>query len=113
MGVDEHGTEMNDFIDLEAASGAQLRFRIWPDGSAHLPVAGNFVLLRANPDGPDVLVVGATNDLSGAPALCGKAAAGEGLHLFTRLNISRNLRLAEHEDLAARYPTARTVEAAR
>lgn len=101
---------MNDFIDLEGASGAQFRFRIWPTGSAHLPMAGNFVLLRHDEEGPTVLVVGATNDLSHARAQCGKAAAREGGVLYTRLNIVRSVRMAEHEDLAARYSKARAIE---
>lgn len=101
---------MNDFIDLEGGSGSQYRFRIWPQGGAHLPVAGNFVLLRDAADGPTIIVVGATNDLSGARTQCGKAATGDGLHLFTRLNVARSVRVAEHEDLAARYTKARVIE---
>jgi hypothetical protein len=56
------------------------------------------------------LIVGATNDLSQARAQCGKAAAGEGLDIFTRLNVARSVRMAEHEDLAGRHSAARVIE---
>ena len=42
---------MQDFIDLKGASGVAYRFRIWPEGVAHLPIAGNYVFLRAEPEG--------------------------------------------------------------
>lgn len=59
---------MQNFIDLPGASGALYRFRLWPDGAGHLPIAGNYVIVRADPDGVRVLLVGASNDLSRARA---------------------------------------------
>ena len=49
---------MKDFIDLEGASGAKYRFRLWPDGTPHLPTGGNFVYVRQEQRGFTVLVVG-------------------------------------------------------
>jgi hypothetical protein len=100
---------MREFIDLEGASGSQYRFRLWPAGSAHLPVAGNYVLMRRAGEGVTVQIVGATNDLSQARRQCGKGAGGEAL-VYTRLNVVRAVRTAEHQDLAARYTKARVTE---
>ena len=100
---------MKEFIDLEGASGAHYRFRLWRAGSSHLPVAGNYVLMRRAGEGVTVQIVGATNDLSQARTQCGKSASGDAL-LYTRLNVVRTVRTAEHQDLAARYTKARVTE---
>lgn len=92
---------MKDFIDLEGASGALYRFRLWPDGSRHLPMAGNYVLVREEPQGFSVVLVAESNDLSQARG--SKPLPGGATHIFTRLNVSRAIRTAEHEDLSARY----------
>jgi hypothetical protein len=44
---------MQDFIDLRGASGAAYRFRVWPDGASHLPIAGNYVFPKAGPERRD------------------------------------------------------------
>lgn len=92
---------MRDFIDLSGASGALYRFRIWADGAAHLPVAGNYVIVKAEPEGFSVLLVGLTNDLSRARGDWGKAAKHGATHMFTRLNVARATRVMEHADLVA------------
>lgn len=94
-----------DFIDVSGASGASYRFRIWPEGS-HVPVAGNFVVVREARFPVDVLVIGVTGDLSQARLAAN--AKGED-RLYTRLNVARATREAEHDDLVARYPKARVV----
>ncbi|WP_293682749.1 hypothetical protein [uncultured Phenylobacterium sp.] len=94
---------MNDFLDLKGASGATYRFRVWVDGASHLPVAGNYVFLKVEPDSLQVLLVGATNDLSQARLEWPKVAALGATHVFTRLNVARAVRTAEHEDLVAGY----------
>ncbi|MCR5879442.1 hypothetical protein [Phenylobacterium sp. J367] len=50
------------------------------------------------------MLVGLTNDLSSV----GRRPPGgqRGARLFTRLNVARSVREAEHQDLAARHPTA-------
>jgi hypothetical protein len=97
---------MQDFIDLRGASGASYRFRLWPEGAAHLPVAGAYVFVRADSEGFTVLLIGTTNDLSQARAEWGKVAKRGATHAFTRLNVARAIRTAEHGDLVAGYKPA-------
>ena len=94
---------MKDFLDLKGASGATYRFRVWPEKAAHLPVAGNYVFLKETPDGFKVLLVGATNNLSLARTEWSKVTRLGATHVFTRLNVARAMRTAEHEDLVAGY----------
>jgi len=103
---------MKDFIELEGASHARYRFRVWPEGAPHLPTGGNYIYVRKEPEGFTVLMVGETNDLSQARAEWSKAARRGATHVFTRLNVSRAIRTAEHQDLAVRYETARASERA-
>jgi hypothetical protein len=98
---------MTDFIDLQGASGAQYRFRLWPDGAPHQPIGGNYVYLRREPEGYAVLLVGETNDLSKARSEWAAAARRGATHVFTRLNVSRAIRTAEHSDLTASHRGAR------
>jgi len=96
---------MKDFIDLEGASGATYRFRLWPEGAPHQPIAGNYVCIRPDAAGGySVAHVAASTDLSRARAELPKALKGAGILVYTRLNVSRTIREAEHEDLAARHP---------
>jgi hypothetical protein len=97
---------MQDFIDLKGASGAEYRFRIWTEGAAHLPVAGNYVFLQAQAEGFTIIMVGATNDLSRARSEWPKAEKRGATHVFTRLNVARAVRMAEHQDLVAGYKPA-------
>jgi hypothetical protein len=97
---------MKDFLDLNGASGATYRFRIWAEGAPHQQIAGNYVFLREEPEGFKVLLVGVTNDLSNAGTDWSKVAKRGATHLFTRLNISRAARQAEHDDLVAHHKTA-------
>jgi hypothetical protein len=94
---------MKDFIDLEGASGARYRFRLWPEGAPHTPVGGNYVYVKAEGSGVTVLQVGETNDLSKARAGWSAAARRGATHVMTRLNVARAVRDAEHADLAAKY----------
>lgn len=103
---------MMDFIDLEGASGAQYRFRVWQQGAPHLPMGGNYVYVREEPTGFTVLVVGESNDLSQARSEWPAAVRRGATHVFTRLNVSRAIRTAEHQDLAARHQARRVSEPA-
>ena len=98
---------MPDFIDLRGASGAEYRFRLWVDGAAHPPVAGNYVVLtEGEAGGLTILLFGVTTDLSSARR---EGAKVEGLgptEVFTRRNVARALRTAEHLDLAGAYTRA-------
>lgn len=93
---------MTDFVDLNGASGATYRFRRIPEGEPHQRIAGNYAVLKPRARGFTVRLVGATNDLSQARAAC-PADILKGAQLYTRLNVSRAAREAEHEDLLANY----------
>ena len=94
---------MKELIEFKGASGAAYRFRVWPEKAAHLPIAGNYVFLKETPAGFEVLLVGATNNLSLARAEWNKVRDLGATHVFTRLNVARAARAAEHEDLVAAY----------
>jgi hypothetical protein len=94
---------MNDFLDLQGASGASYRFRIWPHGEAHVPTAGNYVFVSGTQADPVVVLAGVSEDLSAVRDGFGKATTRGATHVFTRLNVARSVRLAEHEDIVASY----------
>lgn len=100
---------MREFVELQGASGAAYRFRAWPESDHHTPTAGNFAVLAF--DGSQVTIVGlgVCSDLSRAKQLAQSTLAEAERHLFTRLNVSRAVRDAEHEDLAAAQPSAKTL----
>ena len=94
---------MTDFVDLKGASGQAYRFRRAPAGAAHVPTAGNFAVLKIEARGFKMLALGMSLDLSTAEAE-GRVADPKGVgQLYTRLNIARATRVAEHEDILAQY----------
>jgi len=98
---------MREFVDLRGASGTFYRFRIWPEGGAHPPIAGNYIVLREEANGLKVLLAGVTSDLSQAAAESKKAMAKTpDARLYTRLNVARAVRTAEHEDIVAEHKPA-------
>ena len=98
---------MREFVDLRGASGTFYRFRLWPEGGAHPPIAGNYILLREDESGPKILLAGVTSDLSQAAVESRKALAKDpGTRLYTRLNVARAVRVAEHDDLVAEHKPA-------
>ena len=99
---------MRDFIDLQGASGAAYRFRLWPAGADHLPIAGNYVCVRADGDDFEIVSIGETLDLSGLRDSLPRKVREATTHVYTRLNVARAIRCAEHEDLMARYRPSRT-----
>ena len=95
---------MREFVDLRGASGTFYRFRLWPEGGAHPPIAGNYILLRQEAEGIKVLLAGVTGDLSQAANEARKALAKDpSARLYTRLNVARALRNAEHDDIVAEH----------
>lgn len=89
-----------DFIDIRGASGTTYRFRRWPEVGAHPPIAGNFALVAW---GSQTLIhLGVLDDLSQAPRVSDTLAPGA--DLFTRFNVSRRHREAEHADMAQQHP---------
>ena len=103
---------MQEFIDLQGASGASYRFRRRLEGASHLPSAGNYVLVQETSTGFKVLTVGAVLDLSLLRPPAQPRAGRKAKHLFTRLNIVRAVRKLEHEDLVASYRPAEVVSEA-
>jgi hypothetical protein len=92
---------MNDFLDLTGASGAAYRFRIWPPGAPHLPMAGNYACVREERDGYSIVLLGESLDLSQVRDKLPKKARETTTHIYTRLNVARAIRCAEHDDLKA------------
>ena len=98
---------MREFVDLRGASGSLYRFRLWPEGGAHPPIAGNYIVLREEASELKVLLAAVTADLSQAAAEARKALAKDSqARLYTRLNVARAVRNAEHEDIVEAYRPA-------
>lgn len=89
-----------DFIDIAGASGTAYRFRRWPSSGSHPPIAGNFALVAEKTR--KVVAVGVVDDLSRARQEL--EALPRGITLYTRLNVARRVREAEHADLVLRHP---------
>jgi hypothetical protein len=101
---------MQDFLDLQGASGAIYRFRLWPEGQPHRPIAGNYVVVHVADDGLKVVFAGTAADLSTVRTSGGRAAQRGERYVFTRLNVARERRAAEHADIIAHHrpPTSTT-----
>ena len=100
---------MTSFIDLSGASGAHYRFRAWSD-AGQTPMAGNFVVAELGAGGQiQLLLIGVIEDLSKVPTHVTAAGFGD-KPVFVRLNVARQTREHEHEDLAARYSSARMLD---
>jgi hypothetical protein len=95
---------MREFVDLRGASGTFYRFRLWPEGGAHPPMAGNYMVLLDRDGVYEALLAGVTADLSRAADEARKVLAKSAdARLYTRLNVARAVRMAEHEDIVAAY----------
>lgn len=94
---------MNEFIELHGASGRAYRFRLWREGEAHQPIAGNYVYVGATEQGAEVYGVGVTDDLSAARRALAPLKRPGDPQVYTRLNVSRTTRETEHQDLVAHY----------
>jgi hypothetical protein len=94
---------MKDIIDLNGASGRAYRFRFWPSGAGHLPMAGNYAAVQTAPGGFTLLAAGAVDDLSRVERPAGGPDSPAPIDLYTRLNVSRAVREAEAKDIAAFY----------
>jgi hypothetical protein len=89
-----------EFIDIRGASGSIYRFRRWPASGVHPPIAGNYALISAGTRA--LATVGVLEDLSRLPTALSEIR--KSAQLFTRLNISRSRREAEHADIALAHP---------
>ena len=100
---------MTSFVDLSGASGAHYRFRAWSD-AGQTPMAGNFVVAEPEAGGQvQLLLIGVTDDLSKVRPHVTAAGFGD-RPVFVRLNVARQTREHEHEDLSARYSSARVLD---
>jgi hypothetical protein len=98
---------MREFVDLRGASGTLYRFRLWPEGGAHPPIAGNYIVLREEESGLQILLAGISSDLSKAGGEARRTLAKDpAARLYTRLNVARAVRCSEHEDIVAEHQPA-------
>jgi len=95
---------MGEYLDVTGGSGKHYRYMA---AQAQLsPMGGNFLLVRDLPEGRwEIVYAGEAENLSrGVQAQRDEAAAVHGpLQLYTRLNVSKAIRLGEQEDVVAAY----------
>jgi hypothetical protein len=89
-----------DFIDIRGGSGSLYRFRRWPENGAVPPIAGNYALVARG--SRQILSLGVLDDLSKAPSVV--ATRERGAEIFTRYNVARLAREAEHDDIMLAHP---------
>ena len=95
---------MSDFIDISGVSGASYRFRVARHPSALPTAAGNFVFVRGDDAGPQILCCGSTSSLAQAAALWPAAVEAHQVDaIYIHLNISRSHRMQVHEDIADKH----------
>ena len=92
---------MRDLIDVRGASGAVYRFNLVAESRPLSPMGGNYLYVREDDDGYEIVHVGeAENLLADARSDWAEAVRTRGAaHLFTRLNISERVRQHEHGDI--------------
>ena len=94
---------MDEFVDVEGASGAKYRFR--STNPASLPeVAGNFIVAAGQGADFRVICCGSTNSIPAAASLWRKAVSD---HQADRFYVHRNIagrdRLRVHDDISAKH----------
>jgi hypothetical protein len=90
-----------EFIDIRGVSGTMYRFRRWPERGLPPPIAGNFALVALGSG--RLIGLGLMDDLSRAPTVL--AAHEAGAEIYTRYNIPRRCREAEHADMLLEHPS--------
>jgi hypothetical protein len=95
---------MQNFIDLEGASGTTYRFQRVEDLSKLPAIAGNFVYVQGDGPKPTVVCCGADETLLGAANRWPAAQQSHGADaIYVRKNVSWKVRASEHEDIVERY----------
>jgi len=89
-------------IDVKGASGSSYRFKLHEPEATHLPIAGNYVIIQAGAAVP--ARIGVSTDLSKTAS---SLEVPSDHHLYTRLNVGRQAREAEQEDILANHPQLR------
>lgn len=93
---------MKPFVDLTGASGAVYRFRLVEDPSLLPATGGNFVYLRADRKGDQVIGCGTARSLFKAQTSWPEAVEQHKANrIYVRLNVARAQRESEHDDLVA------------
>jgi hypothetical protein len=93
---------MRQFVELQGASGASYRYRLWRPGEVHLPIAGNYAVVEETEDGFAIRALDLSDDLSVVRQQLKPALRDQpGIQIYTRLNISRAVRTAENLDIVA------------
>jgi hypothetical protein len=95
---------VNEYIELQGASGPALRFRLRSDAAPLPAMAGNFVCVRMSGDTPEVVACGSTNSLMTASVVWEAAVREHGAEaLYVRLNVAGATRALELESLVERH----------
>ncbi|NBB16545.1 hypothetical protein GVN21_14375 [Caulobacter sp. SLTY] len=95
---------MNEYIELQGASGSALRFRLRSDAAPLPAMAGNFVCIKMSGDTPEVVACGATNSLMTAGVAWEAAVREHGAEaLYIRLNVAGATRALELESLVKHH----------
>ena len=95
---------MQNFIDLEGASGATYRFQRVDDLSKLPAIAGNFVYVQDDGPKPVVVCCGADETLLRAASRWTAARQSHGAKvIYVRKNVSWKVRASEHNDIVERH----------
>jgi hypothetical protein len=95
---------MQNFIDLEGASGVTYRFQRVEDLSKLPAIAGNFVYVHGDGPKPTIVCCGADETLLRAANRWPAAQQSHGAKaIYVRKNVSWKVRATEHEDIVERY----------
>lgn len=95
---------MQNFIDLQGASGATYRFQRVEDLSELPAIAGNFVYVLGDGPKPTVVCCGAEDTLLKAANRWQSAQQSHGAKaIYVRKNVSWKVRASEHEDIVGQY----------
>ena len=98
---------MNEFIDVEGASGGRYRFRLMRDLGDLPATAGNFVFVRREAGVAKVVGCGSANSLMEVGKLWSRAVEqhqADGLYVY--LSVARRMRTDVHQDIAEKHRPA-------
>lgn len=98
---------MNDFIDVEGASGGRYRFRLMRNLDELPATAGAFVFVRREAGGVQVVACGSANSLMDVGKLWGRAVEqhqAQGLYVY--LSVARRMRTEVRQDIAEKHRPA-------
>jgi uncharacterized protein YecE (DUF72 family) len=104
---------VQEYLDLQGASGATFRFRLIADPDQLPATSGNFVYVRWRGATPQVFCCGAVDSLSAALQSWDEAVRTYGASdVYVRLNVARSVRDEQLADLVEKYrpPMASHVE---